>query len=72
MQQDISYLVINYLKMLNKEKVKAQIENLPNEFSIDDLVERLIFMEKVEKGILQSEQGEVIPDTELEKEMGTW
>ncbi|MCX2838763.1 hypothetical protein OQ279_11455 [Salinimicrobium sp. MT39] len=58
--------------MLNKEKVKAQIENLPNEFSIDDLVERLIFMEKVEKGILQSEQGEVIPDAELEKEMEKW
>ncbi|MGI0105363.1 hypothetical protein [Salinimicrobium sp. WS361] len=58
--------------MLNKEKVKAQIENFPNEFSIDDLMERLIFMEKMEKGILQSEGGEVIPDTELEKEMGTW
>ena len=58
--------------MLNKEKVKAEIENLPNEFSIDDLVERLIFMEKVEKGILQSERGEVIPDAEFEKEMEKW
>ena len=58
--------------MLNKEKVKAQIEDLPNEFSIDDLVERLILVEKVEKGILQSEQGEVISDAELEKEMQKW
>jgi predicted transcriptional regulator len=58
--------------MLTKEKVKAQIEKLPNEFSIDDLVERLIFMEKVEKGILQSERGEVIPDAELEKEIEKW
>ena len=58
--------------MLNKEKVKAQIEDLPNEFSIDDLVERLIFVEKVEKVILQSERGEVISDAELEKEMEKW
>ena len=58
--------------MLNKEKVKAQIEDLPNEFSIDELVERLIFVEKVEKGILQSERGEVISDAELGKEMQKW
>ena len=58
--------------MLNKERVKAQIEDLPNEFSIDDLVERLIFVEKVEKGILQSERGEVSSDSELEKEMQKW
>lgn len=58
--------------MLNKEKVRAQIENLPNEFSIDDLVERLILVEKVEKGILQSEKGEVISDAELDEEMAKW
>ncbi|WP_423820100.1 hypothetical protein V5739_06385 [Salinimicrobium sp. TIG7-5_MAKvit] len=58
--------------MLKKEKVKAEIENLPEEFSIDELVDRLILVEKVEKGILQSEQGEVIPDAELEKEMEKW
>ena len=58
--------------MLNKEKVIAQIEDLPTEFSIDDLVQRLIFTEKVEKGILQSERGEVISDAELEKEMQKW
>lgn len=72
MKQDIPYLVINYLKMLNKEKVKAEIENLPDEFSLNDLVERLIFVEKVEKGILQSEAGEVISEAELDKEMETW
>ena len=32
--------------MLSKENIKAQIEDLPNEFSIDDLVERLIFRGK--------------------------
>lgn len=58
--------------MLRKEKVKAEIENLPDEFSIDDLVERLILVEKVEKSILQSERGEVISDAELEKEMEKW
>ena len=58
--------------MLNREKVKAEIENLPEEFSIDELVERLILVEKVEKGILQSQRGEVISEAELDKEMEKW
>jgi hypothetical protein len=58
--------------MLNREKVKAEIENLPEEFSIDELVERLILVEKVEKGILQSQRGEIICEAELDKEMEKW
>ena len=58
--------------MLNREKVKAEIENLPEEFSIDELVERLILVEKVEKGILQSQRGEIISEAELDKEMEKW
>lgn len=58
--------------MLNREKVKAEIENLPEEFSIDELVERLILIEKVGKGILQSQGGEVISEAELDKEMEKW
>ena len=58
--------------MLKKEKVRAEVENLPDEFSIDVLVERLILIQKVEKGIFHSERGEVIPNANLEKEMETW
>lgn len=54
-------------KMLTKSKLKEEIEKLPEAFSIDELVERLIFIEKVENGISQSKKGEVISETELEK-----
>ncbi|SLJ90702.1 hypothetical protein [Salegentibacter salarius] len=53
--------------MLTKSKLKEEIEKLPETFSIDELVERLIFIEKVENGISQSEKGEVISEDELEK-----
>ncbi len=44
------YLEKNLTKetMLTKTKVKEQFEKLPGEFSIEDLVERLILIEKVE------------------------
>lgn len=37
--------------MPTKTKLKEQNENFPEEFSIDELVQRLILIEKIEVGI---------------------
>ncbi len=58
--------------MLTRKKLKEQIDKFPEEFSIDELVERLILIEKVEKGMTQSERGEVISDTDLDNEVEKW
>lgn len=58
--------------MLTKEKLKELIELLPDEFSIDELVERLIFMEKVERGEKQSLNNDIIEHEELDKEIEKW
>ena len=68
------YLVKDLKKktMLTKTKLKEQIEKFPEEFSIDDLVERLILIEKVEAGMNQSERGDIIPDSDLDNEVEEW
>ena len=58
--------------MLTKTNLKKQIEKLPEEFSIDELVERLILIEKIERGNKQSEAGQVISESELDKEIEKW
>jgi len=58
--------------MLTKTKLKDHIEKFPEEFSIDELIDRLILIEKIEKGNLQSEKGKVISETELDKEIIKW
>jgi hypothetical protein len=58
--------------MLTKTKLKDHIEKFPEEFSIDELIDRLILIEKIEKGNIQSEKGEVISETELDKEIIKW
>ncbi len=40
--------------MLAKNTVRHSIDNLPDSFTIDELIEQLIFVEKVEEGIKQS------------------
>jgi len=58
--------------MLTKLKVDKQIKDLPEEFSIDDLVEKLILVEKIEKGLEQSNNGKVVSEDELDKETEQW
>jgi hypothetical protein len=58
--------------MLTKTKLKEQIDSLPEQFSIDELVEKLILIEKIEYGNMQSEKGEIITDSELDKEIEKW
>ncbi|OAD90176.1 hypothetical protein A7A78_08150 [Aequorivita soesokkakensis] len=58
--------------MLTKKIVQSHLAELPEKFSIDELVDRLILIEKIETGISQSENGEVIPDSQLDKELEKW
>jgi len=58
--------------MLTKTKLKEQIDKFPEKFSIDELIERLILIEKIELGNKQSENGEVITDAELDQEIEKW
>ncbi|AXG70194.1 hypothetical protein KORDIASMS9_02433 [Kordia sp. SMS9] len=58
--------------MLTKSKLREQIESFPEEFSIDELVERLILVEKIDRGNKQSEKGEVISESELDNEIEKW
>ena len=39
---------------------------------MDEIIESLIFLEKVERGLQQSENGESISEEELDKEMKKW
>lgn len=55
-----------------KEKVLDSLETMPNEFPLEDLMERLVFMRKVEEGLQQSERGEVIPLDEVKQRLRKW
>jgi hypothetical protein len=53
--------------VLTKEKLLATIRELPNEFSVEELFERVILLQKVEIGLEQSKKGEDITTAEARK-----
>jgi hypothetical protein len=57
--------------MISKVKLKEQIDKFPeDDISIDDLIDRLIFIEKLEERISLSEkEGTSLSEEEMRKEI---
>ena len=45
---------------MNRTKVIETLDNLPSEFSTEELIDRLIFIDKVEQGLKDAQNGSVI------------
>lgn len=58
--------------MLTKAQLNKTISNLPDTFTIDDLIEKLIFVEKMEAGMAQSVEGKVISNEDVKKIIAKW
>ena len=54
---------------MKKYKVIETLDYLPDEFDVEELVEKLLFVEKVEKGIQDAEEGKVMSLTEARQKM---
>jgi len=58
--------------VLTKEKIYHTVEKLPRKFSVEQLVEQLIFIEKVEKGLEQSENGQTNSKEQTKNKLSKW
>ena len=58
--------------MITKDKVLELVEHMPDTFSIDDLVERVLILEKIEKAQKEIENGEGMDWEDFKKEMDKW
>jgi hypothetical protein len=58
--------------MLTKDKVTKTVNRLPDSFTIDELIDQLIFIEKVEEGIKQSDEGKVVSNDDVKLMIDKW
>jgi len=58
--------------MLTKEKIKETVDALPNDFTIDDLFERLIVINKIEEGLKDIEDGNTYTTEEVKQSLSKW
>jgi predicted transcriptional regulator len=58
--------------MTTKEKIIQAVEELPADATIEDAMERLLFLAKVERGLKQADAGETISHMEVKERMAEW
>lgn len=58
--------------MLTKEKLARTIESFPDEFTLEELIEKLILLDKIERGDKDSRSNQVVSDKDLDSEIERW
>jgi hypothetical protein len=57
---------------ITKEKLIETIKDLPETFSLEDLFERLILLQKIESGIEQSKSDQVLSTADARAKLSQW
>jgi len=58
--------------MLTKEKLLQTINGLPDKFSLDDVLDRIILLQKIEIGLEQSQAGQTHSTDEAKGKLKKW
>lgn len=58
--------------MLSKDKLIQTIKDLPDNFSVDELFERIILLQKVEIASEQSAKGQVLTTEQARERLKKW
>ena len=55
-----------------KNKMEKLINNLPADANIEDAMERLYLLYKIEKGLQQADAGQIVSHEEAKKRLKKW
>lgn len=66
----VCYAVAMQHAVANKQKILDALESLADDASVEEAIERLYFLAKVERGLTQLERGEGIDHEEIKRRVG--
>ena len=58
--------------MLTKDKVKKAVDGFPEEFTVDQIVEQLVILNKIEEGLKDRQEGRVYSTDQVKLELKRW
>jgi len=58
--------------MSTKEKIIERIKKLPDSVTFDEILDHIILIEKIERGIQQSDNNMVVDEDDLDKKLYKW
>ncbi len=58
--------------MLSKDEVLKYIKEMPDQFSFDELMDKLLFLHKIELGLEQSKNNQITSHDEVKDQIKKW
>ena len=58
--------------MITKKTLMRTLENLPDKFSLDDLLDRIILLQKIDIGMEQSQTGQTHTTEQAKERLKKW
>ncbi len=58
--------------MLTRATIIQQIQQLPEQFSIDELMEKMLFIYKLETALEQSKKDQTVPNEKVKAKYQKW
>jgi predicted transcriptional regulator len=58
--------------MLTKEKIKKSIDTLPDNLTVDQVIDQIIMLDKIEQGLKDVENGNVYSTDEVKEQLNKW
>ena len=57
---------------ISKGQIVKVVADLPEDATVDDAIERLLLLSKIEQGLEQTQRGETIPHEEVKRRIEAW
>lgn len=58
--------------MTTREKVIELVQDLPDDASVEDAMERLLLLAKIERGLQQADSGQTLTHAQVKERMAKW
>jgi predicted transcriptional regulator len=57
------------LDITPKERIRATVESLPDSVTVEQVIERLYFLAKIDRGLEQADAGKVVPHDDAKRRL---
>ncbi len=58
--------------IIAKEKIQKAIQNIPDNLEIENVIEKLILLDKIEQGIKDMNDGKVFTGEQVREKLAKW
>jgi len=55
---------------MTRDRILAALQDLPADATVDDAIERLVFLAKIDAGLAELDEGKGIPHAEVKQRLG--